>query len=148
MGQMTPAKSKPEEKKKEAQPPATPTKAEKKPKKEKAKKQKDQNFELPLLVEIGFSFAGIFLVLVNLVVAYISFTSGATWTDIFLRVVVTTIAVGFVLWMLVMNISNGSLAAAIKTIEEEETKHKGNGNEDLNGVDVDIDTDKVKPIEA
>ncbi len=137
---MTPAKTKPDEKMKDAQLPAGPVKAEKKPKKEKGKKQKVQPVELPLLVEIGFSFAGIFLILVDLTVAYISYTSGANWIDIFIRIVIATVVLGFILWMLLMNLSNGSLAAALEIIEEENKKEKEKAKE--------LEIDKATGIEA
>jgi hypothetical protein len=140
MDKMTPAKTKPDEKMKDAQLPAGPVKAEKKPKKEKGKKQKVQPVELPLLVEIGFSFAGIFLILVDLTVAYISYTSGANWIDIFIRIVIATVVLGFILWMLLMNLSNGSLAAALEIIEEENKKEKEKAKE--------LEIDKATGIEA
>lgn len=102
---------------------AKPQKAMKE-KNTRAKKQKELPVELPLLVEIGFSLSGIFLMLVDALVAYISFVSGASWIDIFMRVVVSTVTVGFVLWLLSMNLSNGSLAAALKHMEEEEKEQK------------------------
>jgi hypothetical protein len=94
--------------------------AEKKPKKEKVVKRKEEPFELPMLVEIGFSFSSIFLVLVDVLVAWFSYTAGANWQAIFIRVVISTVILGSVLWMLSMNISNGSIFAAMKTLEEEE----------------------------
>lgn len=93
---------------------------------QKEKKTKEQPVELPLLVEVGFSFSVIFLMLFDALVAYISFISGASWYDIFMRVIVSTIAMGFVLWLFTMNVANGSLSAALKHIEEkvEEQKEK------------------------
>ncbi len=96
----------------------------KSPKKDKVKKQKEEQAELPILVEIGFSFSTIFLILVDLLVAWFSYTAGANWQAIFIRVVVATVAVGFILWLLSMNISNGSIFAAMKTIEEVEEEKK------------------------
>lgn len=94
--------------------------AAKKAKSVKQKKHKEDAVELPMLVEIGFSFSSVFLILVDVVVAYVSYSAGANWQAIFLRVVISTVAVGFLLWLLSMNISNGSIFAALKTIEEEQ----------------------------
>lgn len=125
---MSPAKAKPE-KDSEPQPAVEPPKKVKSPKKEKVKKQKAEPVELPLLVEIGFSFSTVFLILVDLLIAYVSYTAGANWQAIFIRVVVTTVALGCILWFLSMNISNGSIFAAMKTIEEEEEEEKNKSNE-------------------
>lgn len=105
---------------------AAAAKLDKKKGKEKRKEKnpKAEQVELPLLIEIAFSFSSIFLILVDIVVAWISFSAGASWTDIFIRVVVSTVIVGFVLWLLSMNLSNGSLAAALKTMEEEEEEER------------------------
>ncbi len=70
--------------------------------------------DLPLLVELGFTFPAIFLLLLDLMVAGISFVSGATWLDIFIRTVVTTLSVGVVLGLLSMNWSNGILEAVVQ----------------------------------
>jgi hypothetical protein len=103
--------------------PAKPDKKNVKDKK-KVKAPKAEQIELPLMVEVAFSFSWIFLILVDCVVVWVSFSAGATWTDIFVRVVVSTVIIGIVLWLLSMNLSNGSLAAALKTIEEEEEEEK------------------------
>jgi uncharacterized membrane protein YqjE len=136
MDEMSPKKAKPE-KSSEPQPAVEQPKSVKKPKKEKVKKQKDEPVELPLLVEIGFSFSTVFLILVDVLVAWVSYTAGANWLAIFTRVVVTTVALGFILWLLTMNISNGSIFAAMKTIEEEEEEEKNKTSETTTNRDMD-----------
>lgn len=95
----------------------------------KGEKTKEQPVELPLLVEVGFSFSVVFLMLLDALVAYISFISGASWYDIFMRVIVSTIAMGFVLWLFTMNLANGSLSAALKHIEEKAEEQKKKAQE-------------------
>jgi hypothetical protein len=78
--------------------------------------------ELPLLVELGFTFPAIFLILVDLMVVGISYVSGASWLDIFIRLVVTTVSVGAVLTLLSMNWSNGLLEGAVRAaVDQSET---------------------------
>jgi uncharacterized membrane protein YqjE len=122
---MSPAKGK-AAKDNEPAPAVEQARPEKKAKKAQGKTQKEEPFELPMLVEIGFSFSAVFLILVDALVAWVSYTAGANWQAIFIRVVISTVAVGFILWLLSMNISNGSIFAAMKHIEEEEEKKKGN----------------------
>jgi hypothetical protein len=132
---MSPAKDK-AAKNNEPSPAAEQVKAEKKPKKEKVKKQKEESYELPMLVEIGFSFSSVFLILVDILVAWMSYTAGANWQAIFIRVVISTVAVGFILWLLSLNISNGSLFAAMKHIEEEEEEKQ---KASQSGIDQDVE---------
>jgi len=137
---MSPAKKKTADQ----SPPPAPVSAEpqkpqkpKKEKKEKGRNKKEPPITLPLLVEVGFSFSGVFLLLVDIIVAFVAYTSGATWTAIFVRVVVSTVVVGFVLWLLTMNLSNWTLAAAMKHLEEEaeENKRKAKEEKELSSVE-------------
>jgi len=83
-----------------------------------AKKPQDEP-ELPFFVEVGFTLPAIFLVLTDLAVAGVSFMSGASWLDIFIRTAVTTVSVGLVLWLLSMNWSNGMLEGVVRAALEE-----------------------------
>jgi hypothetical protein len=94
---------------------------EPKPKpKKKAKEKKVDTVELPMLVEIAFTFSGILLVAVSLVVAAISFITGAAPLEIFLRTLVTIMAMGGVLWLFNWQFNTGVMQSAMRALEEEE----------------------------
>lgn len=82
--------------------------AEKKPDKKEeaktakpAKAAKPQKMHLPPALELAYSLPVFLLVLMDVVMAAISYLSGASLIEIFLRVLVTTLAMGFVLWLIV-----------------------------------------------
>ena len=104
---------------KNAQPKAKPVK-EKKP---KAKPANDE-VELPMLIEIGYTFAGILLVAVAVIVAAVSMVSGASLVQIFLRTLVTVVVMGVVLWLFTWQFSTGVLEGAMRSMEEDELKKK------------------------
>jgi hypothetical protein len=95
-----------------------------KPKKQKKIKEKKSEIELPMLVEIAFTFSGIMLISVSLMVAAISFISGAAALEIFLRTLVSTIVMGGMLWLFNWQFSTGVLQGAMRTLEEEENAKK------------------------
>lgn len=81
---------------------------EKKPKKSPAgKNSPPAQVTLPLFAEVFFSFATIILLLVTLVIVLVSFMSGATLMEVFLRAVVGVVSLGSVLWFLTFQVSSG-----------------------------------------
>lgn len=54
---------------------------------------------LPLLLELAYSLPVFILILMDVVVGALSYGAGATWLDIFIRVVVTTVVLGGILWL-------------------------------------------------
>ena len=86
----------------------------------KVKEKKRDSVELPMLVEIAFTFSGILLVSVTVAVAVISVVTGAGLYEIFLRTLVAILAMGGVLWLFNWQFSGGVLHGAIMTLEEEE----------------------------
>lgn len=66
-----------------------------------AKAAKPQKMHLPPALELAYSLPVFLLVLMDVVMAAISYLSGASLIEIFLRVLVTTLAMGFVLWLIV-----------------------------------------------
>lgn len=88
---------------------------EKKNKKEKKTKEKVQ---LPIFLELVYSFALIFTILFALVVAGMSYLSGATWMDVFVRTAITILSTGLLLWIFSLTISNGAMKT-VKVLQEE-----------------------------
>lgn len=105
-------------------PPAKPAK-EPKPKKTKVK---PEPVKLPLMVEMIFDFAGMFLIMVDAIVLWVSWSSGATVTDIMIRLAISTIIVGSTLWFFSKVLSSGALEAAKKSREEEKNVASGGEN--------------------
>lgn len=93
-------------------------KAEKKAKKGKG----EQAAPLPVLLEFVFSFSFFILLAVDALVAALSWSNGCTTTEIFIRVVVSTIVMSIIIFMLARSISGGMLEAAVKMREEELSK--------------------------
>lgn len=90
---------------------------EKKPKKPPAgKNSPPPQVTLPLFAEVFFSFATIILLLVTLVIVLVSFMSGATLMEVFLRAVVGVVSLGSVLWFLTFQVSSG--LASSRTAEQ------------------------------
>ncbi len=83
-----------------------------KARKEKKSSQQEETGSLPFLLELVFSSSFLVLLLVDLAVAAFSWVGGASLMDIFIRVVVSTFAMGLVLWLLAWQMSNGMLEAA------------------------------------
>jgi hypothetical protein len=91
----------------------------KKEKKGKAEKPKAEAVELPILVEIGFTFSGILLLATVLIVAGISFVSGASLLDIFLRTLVSIAGMGGLLFLFNWQFSTGTIQGAMIAYDEE-----------------------------
>jgi|GEM_PF-5995979 len=102
-----------------------------KPKKPKIKVKKPDPIDLPILVEIAFTFSGIMLVLVALTVAGVSFVSGAAPLDIFFRTLVATIAMGGILWLFSWQFSTGVLQGALLALQEEDAKKEAEREEQI-----------------
>jgi hypothetical protein len=98
---------KPEEK--QTKKTSEPIKSEKKG---EQKSRKSAKVQLPLLVELTFSISIMMIVLIDAAVIVISITNGASWTDLILRTVVSTIVMGIVLLLLAQTVSSGVIAAA------------------------------------
>lgn len=64
---------------------------------------------LPFFIEVVFSFSGLLLVLVSLLIVFFSYLSGASLVDIFLRGLVGVLALGSVLWLLSYQVSSSVL---------------------------------------
>jgi len=107
-----------DEKDKNAQSKATPPK-EKKP---KAKPVKEEAVELPMLVEISYTFSGILLVFSALAVAFVSWASGASLIQVFVRTLISVVVMGCVLWLFTWQFSTGVLQGAMLSLEEEENQ--------------------------
>ncbi len=81
---------------------------EKSPKKPPVKKNNAvRDVSLPLFAEVFFSFSTMILLLVTLVIVLVSFMSGATLLEVFLRAVVGVVSLGSVLWFLTYQVSAG-----------------------------------------
>ncbi len=78
------------------------------------------DISLPVFVELAFRFSGLFLILITLIVAAISFLSGAAPLQILVRTGITIIVMGILLLILTSRISAGALEAARRQIEEVE----------------------------
>ncbi len=93
-------------------------------KKEKRKKGKQEDISLPDFVELAFRFSGLFLILITLIVAAVSFVSGASLLQIVMRTGITIIVMGVLLLILTSRISAGALEAAKRQIEDIESHSK------------------------
>lgn len=81
---------------------------EKSPKKPPVKKNNvARDVSLPLFAEVFYSFSTMILLLVTLVIVLVSFMSGATLLEVFLRAVVGVVSLGSVLWFLTYQVSAG-----------------------------------------
>jgi hypothetical protein len=88
-------------------------------KKTEKKSRKAAKVQLPLLVEMTFSISILLIVLIDATVVVISITNGASWTDLILRTIVSTIVMGIVLLLLVQTVSSGVIAAAKEKMKAE-----------------------------
>ncbi len=89
---------------------------EEKPKKKKEKKT--QTVQLPVMLELVYSFSLIFTIVMSITVGVISFLSGAEWLDVFIRTAITILSTGLLMWMFSLMISNGALKT-LKVLQEE-----------------------------
>ena len=64
------------------------------------------NPPLPLLMEMAFSLPVFIIVIMDVVVAALSYQAGAGLVYIFLRVVVTTVGLGALLWLVTYQFSS------------------------------------------
>lgn len=81
--------------------------------KEKKQDKKNKKGQVPFLLELVYSSSILLTVILAIVVALLSFLSGAKWMDIFIRTAVTILSTGILLWIFSMFVSNG----AKKTLE-------------------------------
>lgn len=86
----------------------------------KAKKRKQDEPALPFLVELVFQFSGLFLLLITISVALISYLSGAQFVEIFIRTGAALVICGFLTLIMSAQISQGAFDAASRaeTVEE------------------------------
>ena len=90
------------------------------------KKQKKKNeAELPLLVEFVISFSGLALILVSLIVAGVSFTSGANIVQLVLRTGTTIVVLGCLLLLVSSRVASGALEAALTEDSADQAPQKG-----------------------
>jgi hypothetical protein len=89
-----------------------PVKTDAKPAKaSKKKKEKTGDISLPLLVEFIFAFSAIFLILVFLAMSTVSWITGTTLLDFFLRTSVAILVLGGLFQVLSRQVSDGVLSA-------------------------------------
>lgn len=104
--------------------PKKDAKAESKPApaevKKKAKAPKEEPVRLPILAEVVLNFSGLFLVLMALMIAGVSYVSGARLMDIALRTGVTILVMGILLVSLSKMISGGVVKALLQPEEPKE----------------------------
>ncbi|MAT42948.1 MAG: hypothetical protein CL609_11440 [Anaerolineaceae bacterium] len=105
---------------------------EKKNKKEKKPKERVQ---LPIFLELVYSFALIFTILLALVVAGMSYLSGAKWLDVFVRTAITILSTGLLLWIFSLTISNGALKTVKILHQEALEKQQDNNNQNEDAED-------------
>ena len=77
----------------------------------KKKKEKTGDITLPLLVEFIFAFSAIFLILVFLAMSTVSWLTGTTLLDFFLRTSVAMLVLGGLFQVLSRQVSDGVLSA-------------------------------------
>lgn len=97
-------------------------------------KREEEAGSLPFLLELVFSFSFLILLGVDAVVAFFSLRGGATLLDIFLRVAVSTVVMGGVLWLLAWQMSNGMLQAAYAEQKEKQDSTSKSGEENSVGI--------------
>lgn len=100
----------------------------------RSKKREEEAGSLPFLLELVFSFSFLILLGVDAAVVFFSLRGGATLWDIFLRVVVSTVGMGGVLWLLAWQVSNGMLQAAYAEQKEQTDSTSKSGEENSVGV--------------
>ena len=90
-----------------------PVKPDAKPAKtpKKKKEEKTGDITLPLLVEFIFAFSAIFLILVFLAMSTVSWLTGTTLLDFFLRTSVAILVLGSLFQVLSRQVSDGVLSA-------------------------------------
>jgi len=101
-------------------------KAPEKKAKEKTANPKKNSRPLPIFLETIFSLARAAIIISCLAVAGISFLSGATWLDVFIRTGATLLGLGSIMWLLATVLTSGSIEArqAIAKQNGEEEKSK------------------------
>ncbi|GAP07906.1 MAG TPA: hypothetical protein DEQ80_00320 [Anaerolinea thermolimosa] len=100
----------------------------------RSQKKDDEAGSLPFLLELVFSFSFLILLGVDAAVAFFSFRGGATLLDIFLRVAISTVVMGAVLWLLAWQMSNGMLQAAYAEQNEKQDSPSKSGEDNSVGV--------------
>jgi hypothetical protein len=101
--------------------------------KDRKGKKKEDAVQLPMLVEFAFTFSVILIILLDLIVAAISFISGARLLDIVIRTGVATLTMGGLLWLLSWQLSTGALEAALAEQEESDQADEGESTDPDHG---------------
>jgi hypothetical protein len=81
--------------------------------------KKNERVELPVLVDLVFSFSGFFLLAGPLAVAGVSYISGVQPMQIFIRTGITIFILGILLLVLSSKVSAAALDAAYRQVEED-----------------------------
>jgi hypothetical protein len=112
-----------------------PEKEQKTKKPPAGKKPPAPQVTLPLFAEVFFSFSTLILLLVTLVIVLVSFMSGATLMEVFLRAVVGVVSLGSVLWFLTYQVSSGlaNSRVAEQAVRQEAAPHSGKVNAQTGG---------------
>lgn len=95
---------------------------------QKPKKKKEQ-VQVPMMLELVYSFSLIITILMAVVVAIMSFLSGADWLDVFIRTAITIMSTGLLAWFFSLMVSNGA-SKTIKVLQEEALELYKNGGAD------------------
>lgn len=90
-----------------------------------SKRRSKASGSLPILVEYVFTFSNILLLAVVLIIAALSFISGASLMDILLRSGVALLVMGVLLWFLASILTNGILKAMVLDETPDREKEKG-----------------------
>ncbi len=110
-----------------------------------------ETIQLPVFLELVYSFALIFTILIALMVAGMSYLSGATWLDVFIRTAITILSTGLLLWVLSLTVSNGALKT-VKVLQQEAlnrkkdhvTENQGSEDNEFSNHSKNMDVDSAK----
>ena len=91
---------------------------EKKPEKKQSARKNAENGRLPALLEIVFDTSKILILFIPLIVAAVSYSSGATWPNIVIRTGVTLLAVGILSLSITRRIVNASIEVTNEMLEK------------------------------
>lgn len=113
------------------------------------KKKKKEKVQLPVFLELIYSFTMIMTLLMTLVVAIMSFLNGATWLDVFIRTAITIMSVGLLGWALSSMVASGAKKTLTVLQEEALEAYKNGGlteqsseENELNELDENMDVEQ------
>ena len=66
----------------------------------------------PLMLELAFSLPVFILIVMDIVVAVLSFMAGSAALSILIRVVITTVVLGVILWLVTYQVTTGYMQTA------------------------------------